>query len=106
MHGFLPLSKITPTTTEGVAFQKKLLHAVIFHGFAVVISLLLVGVVGVMKQTILMYLAFYSRNTLSMTSTVLYLILLISAGFFGIFELSTFSDEVAGLAVYLMISVI
>ena len=73
--------------------------------FGFFMALSLVGTIGMIKQAVLFYLSYYSYKTINMTSTVFYILGLVICGSLGIFEMDIFTDDAAGVFVYLCLSV-
>ncbi len=68
-------------------------------------ALSLVGVIGMIKQAVLLYLAYFSYKTLSFVSSTMYIFGLVVCGSFGIYEIDVFTDDTAGIFVYLCLCV-
>ena len=88
----LPFDKVESPYTEGRELQKILMKAVALHTFGALLSMLVefVNFFMVIKHVILLYLAFYSRGTLNIPTTVLYMVLALSANTLAIFHMSEF----------------
>ncbi len=106
MNGFLPISKKLVNSMEGVKLQNKLFRIVFLHLFAFFMAIALETTVFVLiKQGILTYLAFYCRQTMFTAAITLYLVLLLSTGIYGIFNMTEFAVDNGAITVYFLICI-